>query len=147
MGCMIVVFDSDCVLCAGLVRFILRVERTPTTRFVAARSAEGVALASAHGLTAADLDQTFLVVRGEAGLVRSDAALALAGDLRAPWCWVRALRVIPRPLRDWGYDRIARNRYRLFGRRPECALPAPGQQAHRFVFATAGSGPQDERAG
>ena len=33
------------------------------------------------------------------------------------------LRGIPRFLRDWAYDRVARNRYRLFGKYDTCLLP------------------------
>jgi predicted DCC family thiol-disulfide oxidoreductase YuxK len=39
---------------------------------------------------------------------------------------------LPRPLRDWLYDRIARNRYRLFGRRDTCLVPSP-DVANRFL--------------
>nr|WP_322788868.1 DCC1-like thiol-disulfide oxidoreductase family protein [Aliiroseovarius halocynthiae] len=35
------------------------------------------------------------------------------------------LRLLPKPIRDWLYQRVARNRYRLFGHRDMCALPDP----------------------
>jgi predicted DCC family thiol-disulfide oxidoreductase YuxK len=35
------------------------------------------------------------------------------------------LSVIPRPLRDWTYQRIALNRYRILGRTRMCAIPDP----------------------
>lgn len=129
---MIILFDSDCVLCSAWVRLVLRHERAPVARFVSAWSEEGLALAAEHGLTAEDLDQTFLAVDDGQGLTKSDAIFAVLSTLRAPWRWARALRVIPRPLRDWAYDRLARNRYRLFGRRDQCFVPGPGQ-ADRFV--------------
>lgn len=127
------VFDSDCLLCSGAVRFVLRHERHSQIRFVAARSGTGVALAQQFGLTPEDLDRTFLVVAQGRGLLRSDAALALAAELRAPARWLTVLRVIPRPLRDAGYDLIARNRYRWFGRASDCLIP-PADQRARFVL-------------
>src|ERR1035437_5502857 len=33
------------------------------------------------------------------------------------------LRLVPRPVRDWGYRVIARNRYRMFGRYDACPMP------------------------
>lgn len=132
---MIIVFDTDCVLCSGWVGFILRHEAAPTARFVSAWSDEGAALATAHGLSPADLDLTFLVVpQGRPALTKSDAGLAILAELRAPWSWARVLRLVPRGLRDWVYDRIARNRYDWFGRRSQCYMPPVGQ-AHRFVSA------------
>lgn len=132
-----VLFDADCVLCSAWVRFLLRHERGPTTRFVSAWSAEGARLAADHGLTAADLDETFLVIRGGAALTRSDAALALTRELRAPARWLGLGRIAPRALRDWLYDRVARNRYRWFGRKTLCVAPTP-EQRQRFVLGTAG---------
>jgi predicted DCC family thiol-disulfide oxidoreductase YuxK len=52
--------------------------------------------------------------------------------LRRPWPMLAAGRVIPRPVRDWLYDRIARNRYRLFGRRDSCLVPS-ADIADRFL--------------
>ena len=40
-----------------------------------------------------------------------------------------ALRIIPRPIRNWLYVRVARNRYRLFGKGDICALPDPALRA------------------
>lgn len=47
----------------------------------------------------------------------------MAGYLRWPWPLLKTFWIVPRPLRDWLYDRIARNRYRLFGRREACLVP------------------------
>jgi predicted DCC family thiol-disulfide oxidoreductase YuxK len=40
--------------------------------------------------------------------------------------------VIPRPIRDWLYDRVASNRYKLFGKKTECDLPST-EQLNRFL--------------
>ena len=133
---MVIIFDTDCVLCSGWVGLILRHERAAEARFVSAWSDEGAALATRHGLSPADLDLTFLVITSDGQpLIKSDAGLAILATLRAPWCWGRALRIVPRGLRDWVYDRVARDRYRWFGRRDQCFLP-PAGQAHRFTSAS-----------
>jgi predicted DCC family thiol-disulfide oxidoreductase YuxK len=59
--------------------------------------------------------------------------LALVEHLSGPARLLKLGRALPRALRDWFYDRIARNRYRLFGRKDACELPAPAQR-HRFVL-------------
>jgi predicted DCC family thiol-disulfide oxidoreductase YuxK len=41
--------------------------------------------------------------------------------------------VLPKPVRDFLYARIANNRYRLFGRTRECFLPDP-ETRRRFVL-------------
>lgn len=127
------IFDGECVLCSGTVRFVLAHERAPTLSFATTQSQAGQALASAHGLSAGDLDLTFVLVEDDAAYLRSDAALRVATHLRAPWRWLRVLRLVPRPLRDAAYTAIARRRYRWFGRREDCYLPEASQR-HRFLL-------------
>jgi predicted DCC family thiol-disulfide oxidoreductase YuxK len=47
--------------------------------------------------------------------------------------------VVPRVLADWVYDRVASVRYRLFGKREACRVPAPEERA-RFLDATIDQG-------
>jgi predicted DCC family thiol-disulfide oxidoreductase YuxK len=74
----IVVFDTNCVLCSGMVAFILAHERNRALRFVGAWSDEGLALAARHHFSKSDLDQTFLVLSGDAALSRSDAGVEIS---------------------------------------------------------------------
>ena len=48
------------------------------------------------------------------------------------WGTLAILRLVPRVVGDWLYDRIARNRYRLFGRNDSCMIPPP-QWRDRFI--------------
>ena len=127
------IFDGECVLCSGTVQFVLAHEKALVLRFTTTQSEVGRALARQYEISPDDLDLTFVLVDGEKALLRSDAALRVASHLRAPWGWLGVLRVIPRPLRDAFYSAIARRRYRLFGRRDTCFLPAP-EQRHRFLL-------------
>lgn len=131
---MVVVFDTDCVLCSAWVHFLLRHERDSRMIFVCAWSDVGFAVAAEHGLDRAALERTYLVVDDGAGLTQSDAGLALLGRLRAPWRWLRVLRILPKRLRDAIYDLIARNRYHWFGRAERCFIPPPASR-HRLVDA------------
>ena len=129
----IVVFDTDCILCSGMVAFILENERGPELRFAGAWSEEGAALASRHGFSRSDLDQTFLVLIGETVLTRSTAGIEILRHLRMPWRVPGpVLKVIPRFLRDAAYRFVARRRYRWFGTRANCTIVPPSER-HRFI--------------
>jgi predicted DCC family thiol-disulfide oxidoreductase YuxK len=134
----IVVFDTNCLLCSGMVAFVLAHEQAPVLRFAGAWSDEGVNLAAAHGFKASDLDKTFLVIRDGTALTRSDAAMEIARHLRAPWRWATITAIVPRPLRDAVYDFVARRRYRWFGKRQDCTVVPPTQR-HRFIGVRASS--------
>ncbi len=128
----ILLYDGVCVLCSGGVRFVLRHEREPVIRFVAVQSTVGRALARVHGLDP-QAPESFLFVENGAALAKSDAAFAVIRHLRGPARLLLLGRILPRPLRDWLYDRIARNRYHLFGRKESCELPEPAQR-RRFTL-------------
>ena len=125
-------FDGVCVLCNGAVQYTLKHEKEPLIRFVSIQSVEGRQLAVQHGLNPDD-PQTFLFIENGEALPRSDGVIALTRHLDGPAGLIPLLRFLPKILRDFAYDRIARNRYRLFGRKPECTIPDPGTR-HRFVL-------------
>ncbi|MFY8106946.1 MAG: thiol-disulfide oxidoreductase DCC family protein [Elstera sp.] len=123
-------FDGACVLCSRTVRFVLKTETAPVMRFCAVQSEAGQALLQTLGLAA--MPETFLLIEGGKAYGRSEAAFRLGRYLRAPWRWLTLLRLLPRPLTDWGYDRVARNRYRWFGQHETCLVPVPEQRT-RFL--------------
>jgi predicted DCC family thiol-disulfide oxidoreductase YuxK len=135
-------FDSVCVICSYSVRFTLRNERHPLIRFVAIQSAEGTLIAARHGL-AADDPETFLFIEGGRALTKSDGVVALSRHLRWPARTIGWIGVLPRPVRDWLYDRLAKNRYRLFGRFQTCMVP---DAAARARFALPDNVPPDHQS-
>lgn len=138
------IFDGECVLCSGTVRFILERESAPVLHFASTQSAAASALAASRGLDADVLDGTFVLVEEGQALVRSEAALRVASYLRRPWCWLTLLRLVPRPVRDGIYSAIARRRYRLFGRMESCFRPDAASR-HRFSLDPAP--PHSSRSG
>ena len=131
-GATTIIFDTDCVLCSSSVHFVLRHERAPSTQFVSAWSTTGLRLAAEHGLTGADLQDTYLVIENGQASTKSDAGLVIARHLKVPWRWLSVLGIVPKPLRDAAYTFIARRRYRWFGQRPQCFLPPAGMN-NRFI--------------
>jgi predicted DCC family thiol-disulfide oxidoreductase YuxK len=63
---------------------------------------------------------------------RSAAALRIARGLSFPWPLAYVFVVIPRPLRNWIYNLVARHRYRWFGKRDVCMVPTRELRA-RFI--------------
>jgi predicted DCC family thiol-disulfide oxidoreductase YuxK len=117
----IVLIDGVCVLCSRSYRFVRARDRDRRFRFLAIQQPEGRAIALRFGIEPDD-PATFILVEAGVAHVRSDAALRILGQLPR-WRWTRAMRIVPRGLRDWVYDLIARNRYRWFGRLDVCMLP------------------------
>ncbi len=125
----ILLYDGVCGLCNRLVQFVLRRDPAGVVRFAALQSELATRILTRHGADARDLDTVYVVVNYELSdenlLSLSDAVIFIlqhlgAADLRGAG---RVLQVVPRPLREWGYRLVARNRYRIFGRYDTCPMP------------------------
>jgi predicted DCC family thiol-disulfide oxidoreductase YuxK len=127
----LVIFDGVCNLCVGSVKFILNHEIEPELRFVPIQSGTGTRMVRELGFDPTDA-KTFVLVQNGIAYTRSEAAIRVARFLRWPWRALVVIRVIPRPVRDWAYDRVATHRYRWFGRTDSCILPTP-ELKRRFV--------------
>jgi len=122
----IIVFDAMCVLCSANARFVLRYDRRGRFRLASMQGETGSRLYRKFGIDPTDPD-TLIVVDGDTALRDSDAVLAIWAGLCWPWRALGVARVVPRGLRDPLYRLIARNRYRLFGRRETCWVPTKAQ--------------------
>jgi predicted DCC family thiol-disulfide oxidoreductase YuxK len=137
-GRLLVIFDGRCGFCNRSVRWFLRRDRHDRMRFVPFESPKIAALLRRHGFSheEATLDpSTILVVRDsalltESVLVRSDAVIALLNELPPPWpAFAAFMRLIPRPLRDFGYRLVARSRITFFRRLESCPIPTAVERA------------------
>lgn len=117
----VVLFDGVCKLCNGWAKFLIRHDTEGRVRLASVQSPEGQMLLVWAGLPV-DAFDTMAVIRGNHYWTRSDAFFEVIALLQSPWPVLRLLRVCPRPIRDGLYDRIALNRYRLFGKHDACPL-------------------------
>ena len=129
-------YDGTCGFCAESVQLVLRHDRRRTLRFASLQGTFGSAIRERYPALNG-VDSVVWVEPGTGGhdgrvLVRSDAALRVARYLGGWWHLARVARLLPRPIRDAGYDLIARHRHRLLGDGPHCLIPAPDVR-HRFL--------------
>lgn len=123
-----VLYDGVCVICAWGFRFVAARDPQARFRFTAVQEPLGRRMAEALGLDTTFPESNAVVIDGIAYL-KSDAGIAILSRLPR-WGWVRALRLVPKGLRDWMYDRVAQNRYRLFGRTETCLVPDAALRRH-----------------
>ncbi len=120
----VVLFDGVCNFCDGTVAFIIEHDPLGRFRFAPLQSEAARPFLERCGLPEPSLD-ALVLVEDESCYTRSTAALRILRRLRGPWCLLYGLIVVPRPLRDSLYAWFAANRYRWFGKRDECSIPAP----------------------
>lgn len=120
----IILFDAECVLCSSNAQFVLTHDKARRFRLASMQGEVGAALYRAHGMDPLD-PISILVIEGDRVRQDSDAVLRIYEVLGFPWRLLGLLRVVPAFLRDPVYRLVARNRYRLFGKRSTCWLPPP----------------------
>ena len=127
----LLLFDGECNLCNALVQFILRHDHQQRFRFAALQSATGQRVARELPAQERAADSLIYLRNGRLH-TRSTAALLVARDLSGVWPLAYGLIVLPRFLRNAGYDLVARHRYRWFGKRDQCMVPT-AELVDRFL--------------
>lgn len=118
----IILFDAECVLCSANAHFILRHDKEERFYLASMQGEVGAELFRRHGLDPVN-PSTILVVDGARVRKASDAVLSIYEGLGMPWKLAAVFRLVPSFLRDPIYLLIARNRYRIFGKRDTCWVP------------------------
>ena len=126
-GAPVAVMDADCAVCSWGAQMIHRLDRSGTVRICPIQTPLGAALLRHYGLQPTDPSSWLFI---DDGIAHQDFE-AVVHAARRFGGWGRlatVLLILPRPLRDWLYQRLARNRYAVFGRADMCALPDPAFQ-------------------
>ena len=129
----LILFDGVCNLCNSSVLFVIKRDRHHKFLFAPLQSEVGEQIINAFNIDTEETD-SIILYNPETNRIyhKSSAALHVAKALRFPVNIMRVFFIIPRGLRNWVYDIIARNRYRWFGRKDSCMIPTPELQA-KFV--------------
>lgn len=131
----VLLYDGVCGFCNASVQMVIRHDHKRMLRFAALQSDYGKSAIARHP-ELQNVDSLVLIERTSEGeervSYRSTGALRMAAYLGGAWKLFLIAYIIPRPIRDFIYDLIARYRYRLFGKYGTCAIPSPDVRS-RFL--------------
>lgn len=134
-GKAIVLFDGVCNFCSSGINFIIKHDKRQRYYFIPLQEAIGKHILAYYQLPDNYLDSLLLLERGKL-YTHSTAAIRIAMGFGGVWHIMQLLLFIPSVVRNALYCLIARNRYRLFGKRTHCMLPSP-QLRRRFLLTEA----------
>lgn len=118
----IIVFDGVCHLCNGLVNFLLKRDTRDRLRFALLQHANHLDVDENIKQNISSTDSIALITAGKV-YFHSTAILKILKRLGGGWQLFYAFIIIPKPVRDWLYEIIARNRYKWFGKENVCMVP------------------------
>lgn len=117
----VMLVDGMCGLCAKNEPFTRAHDSKKQIYVDTLQSAFGQETLQQLGLPTSNFESFVWVEKGRAYL-KSDASLRYLRALDGAWPLLYAFILIPRPLRDWVYERVSANRYKWFGRRDDCLV-------------------------
>ncbi|SNT24598.1 Predicted thiol-disulfide oxidoreductase YuxK, DCC family [Ekhidna lutea] len=120
----IIFFDGVCNLCNSSVLFVIK--RDPKEKFLFASLQSKYAQENLPSTFTGEDSIQSIVLKQRSGIkTKSSAALTIAKNISGGWPIMYAFIIIPKFLRDWVYDIIAKNRYKWFGKKDQCMIPSP----------------------
>ena len=118
----IVLFDGLCNLCNSSVNFIIKRDNLGKFKFASLQSEIGIELTNKYYIDTNVVD-SIVLIKNDKVFIKSDAVLEILKDLLIGWRLFRIGIILPKFMRDWIYDIIAKHRYRIFGKKDECPIP------------------------
>ena len=120
-GKILVLFDGMCILCSGIIRFILKADRKKKFLFQTLQSTADN-----------NAGESVMVDDGTRLYTHFDAVMKIGKELGGVYRLIGIACILPRSWRLSLYQFVARNRYRWFGVRQSCFLPTAEERA-RFI--------------
>lgn len=128
----ILFYDGDCALCNKSVQFVIDHEKESANPilFSSLQSDYAKQILEKHNYNFNQLSTLVLLVDDKI-LYKSTAALELGSFLKAPYKWLKILKIVPRFIRDGVYNFVAKNRKKII-KSTFCYLPSP-KLKNRFI--------------
>ena len=127
----IILFDGVCNFCNRTVNIILKYDQDAYFQFAPSQSNAGINMLQQYKLDQ-KASASVILIDNDKVYIKTDAVIQIATYLKG---WPRLfsfIKFIPRPIRDFGYDLVAKNRYTLFSKRETCRIPDESTR-HRFL--------------
>ncbi|MEW5675338.1 DCC1-like thiol-disulfide oxidoreductase family protein [Flavobacterium enshiense] len=121
----IILFDGVCNLCDATVQKVIKVDTNDNFRFVPLQSELGKEIISYIGIDIQKTDSIILYEPGIAYHIKAEAAIEIAKTIGGIYALLGIFSVFPNWLKDIGYDFVARNRYKWYGKKESCMMPTP----------------------
>jgi predicted DCC family thiol-disulfide oxidoreductase YuxK len=120
----IIFFDGVCNLCNASVQFVIEHDKKDQFKFTALQGDYAKEFLPKFNVDPQGLN-TILLLQERKLYSKSSAALRIAKKLNGLIPLLSVFLIVPKFIRDWFYDIIAKNRYKWWGKEESCWVPTP----------------------
>lgn len=126
----IILFDGECDFCSFWVKFVIQRDKKDVFRFASLQSDIGKKILAQYQIDNA-IDSVVFIQKNKA-FIKSTATLQILKTMGGLRSVIFVFIIIPRFIRDFFYDLIAKYRY-LFFRQNSCQLINQNNIKHKFL--------------
>lgn len=129
----LILFDGVCNLCNSSVLYVIKRDPKNLFLFAPLQSEIGIELIRQFNIDTNKTDSILLYNPKSKSLKhKSSAAIHIAKHLGLPSNLLIVFLIIPKFVRNWVYDYIAKNRYKWYGKKEACMIPTP-ELKNKFI--------------
>jgi len=110
----IILYDGECNFCSFWVKYVIKRDKKDSFRFATLKSKKANELFQKHNID--NNIETIFLINENCFSTKSTAVLHILKELGGIKAIFYAFIIIPKFIRDFIYDVIAKNRYRWFGK-------------------------------
>lgn len=128
---LVVLYDGECNLCNNTVKFIIKRDKKKKIKFAALQSEYAQRIFREKQIKQ-DYIESIILLYNNKLYYKSYAALTIFKYLAGLWPVMYIFIIIPKFIRDYIYDYIAKNRIKWFGKTETCLVMTP-ELKKRFI--------------
>jgi len=126
----LILFDGVCNLCNSSVVYVIKRDTKNKFLFAPLQSDSGEKVINRFDINTKETD-SILLFNPQTDKInyKSTAALKIAKQLGFPINLLGVFLIVPKFIRNWVYDYIAKHRYQWYGKKEACMIPTPELKA------------------
>ncbi|MQG51900.1 MAG: DUF393 domain-containing protein [SAR202 cluster bacterium] len=131
---LIVFYDGYCILCNRTIDFVIKYDKKEKILFASLQSDYAISTLSKLKYKSENIKNIDNVIYLQNTIlkIKSDAILSILSDMGGIYHLSKIFYCIPRFIRDYLYDQIAKRRYKWFGKRNTCRIPTK-DEIHKIL--------------
>jgi predicted DCC family thiol-disulfide oxidoreductase YuxK len=125
----IVYYDGVCGLCDGFVELLVKLDKNKKLKFSSLQGKSGRILLNKLNLDLEEFDTVLFKVNDQV-YTKSTAVFKIINSIGGIIKLFLVFKLLPRRFNDWIYSKVAKNRFKIFGKLDKCDISKfnkPGQ--------------------
>lgn len=126
----VILYDGSCGFCSSVAAFVAKRDSKKKFTFITLQSDVGRVLLRVAKLPES-YKESLVYIRDGKPFVKSTAAMMVGRDMGGLWILLSGLMIVPKFIRDYVYDIIARSRHKLHRGDQACEVPRESRKADK----------------